>query len=60
MAWAVIRAVEGGSSQRVFNVVDDHPVCYEELYQYIAAMVNGPDPNTRLYLYLFQFHFLHL
>jgi len=46
MAWAVIRAVEGESSQGVFNVVDDHPVCYEELYRYIAAMVNGPDPKT--------------
>ena len=46
MAWAVIQAVDGGSSKRVFNVVDDHPVCDEELYQYIAAMVNGPDPKT--------------
>jgi len=45
-SWAVIQAVEGGSSQRVFNVVDDYPVSYEELYQYIAAMVNGPNPKT--------------
>ena len=52
MAWAVIRSVEGESSQRVFNVVDDHPVRYEELYQYIAAMVNGPDPKTGGELFL--------
>jgi len=31
MAWAVIQAVEVGSSKRVFNVVDDYPVCDEEL-----------------------------
>ncbi len=41
-----IQAVEGGSSKRVFNVVDDYPVCDEELYRYIAAMVNGPEPKT--------------
>lgn len=46
MAWVVIQAVEGGSSQRIFNVVDDYPVCDEELYRYIAAMVNGPEPKT--------------
>ena len=39
-------AVEGGSSKRVFNVVDVYPVCDEELYRYIAAMVNGPEPKT--------------
>lgn len=46
MARAIVHAVDLAPSQRVFNVVDDHPVCYEELYQYIAAMVNGPNPKT--------------
>lgn len=46
MARAVVQAVNLAPSQRVFNVVDDYPVCYEELYQYIVAMVKGPDPKT--------------
>ena len=46
MARAVVQALDLAPSQKVFNVVDDHPVCYEELYQYVAAMVNGPAPKT--------------
>ena len=46
MARAMVDAVEKASAHSIFNVVDDKPVRYRDLYQYVAAFVNGPDPEA--------------
>ena len=46
MARAIIDAVENASADSIFNVVDDEPVRYRDLYQYVAALVDGPDAEV--------------
>lgn len=46
MARAMVDAVEKASAHSIFNVVDDKPVRYRDLYQYVAAFVNGPDAEA--------------
>jgi nucleoside-diphosphate-sugar epimerase len=43
MADAVVRATESGAARQVFNIVDDRPVTYRELYEYVAK-VNAASP----------------
>jgi nucleoside-diphosphate-sugar epimerase len=43
MADAVVRAAESDVARQVFNIVDDHPVTYRELYEYVAE-ANGASP----------------
>lgn len=43
MADAVVRAVEWDLAAQIFNIVDDYPVTYRELYEYIAK-VNAVSP----------------
>ena len=45
MARAVVIAVERAARQSIYNVVDDQPVDYRTLYNYLAAQVNGSDPR---------------
>ena len=44
MATAVVLAAEKASARSIYNVVDDHPVTYKELFEYLAALVDGPSP----------------
>ncbi len=43
MADAVVRAVESDLAAQIFSIVDDYPVTYRELYEYIAK-VNAVSP----------------
>ena len=45
MAHAVVLATEKVPPHSIYNVVDDQPVTYKELYQYIAIQVDGPSPT---------------
>ncbi len=44
MATAVVLAAEKASAQSIYNVVDDHPVTYKELFEYLAILVGGLSP----------------
>jgi nucleoside-diphosphate-sugar epimerase len=44
MADAVVRAAESDLAGEVFNVVDDHPVTYRELYEFVARVNAAPAP----------------
>lgn len=44
MARAVVRAVEAAQAGTIYNVVDDTPVRYRELYRCIAAQMLAPEP----------------
>jgi len=44
MARAVALALDEGPPQAVYNVVDDEPVAWRELYGYVAAQEGGPEP----------------
>lgn len=46
MARAVVQAAETAPSPSVFNVVDDQPVTYRELFGYIAAQERTRPPQT--------------
>jgi 2-alkyl-3-oxoalkanoate reductase len=46
MARAIVLAVERAAARSIFNVVDDQPVNFHSLFDYIAAQVNGPEPRT--------------
>jgi nucleoside-diphosphate-sugar epimerase len=46
MATAVVLATEKASAQSIYNVVDDHPVTYKELFEYLAILVGGPSPEA--------------
>jgi nucleoside-diphosphate-sugar epimerase len=46
LAHAIVCAVELAKPGSVYNVVDDKPVTYKQLYGYIAASVKGPVPST--------------
>lgn len=45
MARAVVLATERAPAHSIYNVVDDQPVTYAELYQYVAVLVGGPLPT---------------
>lgn len=47
MARAIVRSAESAPIQKVFNVVDDEPVTYRDLFRYIAAQegANPPPPG---------------
>ncbi|HKT39426.1 MAG TPA: NAD-dependent epimerase/dehydratase family protein, partial [Ktedonobacterales bacterium] len=46
MARAVVLAAEAAPAGAIYNVVDDAPVSYRELYGYVAAQVMAPEPPT--------------
>ena len=52
MATAVVRAAEKASARSIYNVVDDHPVTYKELFDYMAVLVGGPSPASGGPMYL--------
>jgi nucleoside-diphosphate-sugar epimerase len=45
MGRATVLAAESAPARSVFNVVDDQPVTYRELFAYLAAQVGGPSPT---------------
>jgi nucleoside-diphosphate-sugar epimerase len=45
MARAIVMAVERAAARSIYNVVDDQPVDFHSLFNYIAAQVNGPEPR---------------
>jgi len=45
MATAVVLAAEKASARSIYNVVDDHPVTYKELFEYLAVLVGSPSPS---------------
>jgi nucleoside-diphosphate-sugar epimerase len=46
MARAVVMAVEGAPARSIYNVVDDLPVSFGELFRYLAAQVDATEPQT--------------
>jgi nucleoside-diphosphate-sugar epimerase len=46
MADAVVRAAESDLAARVFNIVDDYPVTYRELYEFVASVNAAPPPTS--------------
>jgi nucleoside-diphosphate-sugar epimerase len=44
MARAVVLAMEAAPATSVFNVVDDTPVSYRDLYGYVAAQQIASEP----------------
>ena len=46
MARAVVDAVEKAPGRSIYNVVDDKPVRFRDLFTYIAALVDGSDPEA--------------
>jgi nucleoside-diphosphate-sugar epimerase len=44
MAQAVVLAAESAPARSIYNVVDNQPVTYKELFEYIAALESGPAP----------------
>jgi len=44
MADAVVRAAESDLAAGVFNVVDDYPVTYRELYEFVSQVNAAPAP----------------
>ena len=44
MARAVVLAMETAPATSIFNVVDDTPVSYRDLYGYVAAQQMAPEP----------------
>jgi nucleoside-diphosphate-sugar epimerase len=45
MAYSVVLSAEIAPPRSVYNVVDDHPATYAELYAYVARQVQAPDPE---------------
>ncbi|HEU5347460.1 MAG TPA: NAD(P)-dependent oxidoreductase [Ktedonobacterales bacterium] len=46
MARAVVLAAEAAPAGAIYNVVDDAPVRYGDLYRYVAAQMLAPEPST--------------
>jgi len=46
VADAVVRATESDLAGEVFNIVDDYPVTYRELYEFVARLNAAPAPGT--------------
>lgn len=45
MARAVVAAAEGARADSIYNVVDDRPVSYSELYTFVARQIGAPEPK---------------
>ena len=45
MARAAVLATESTLAGSIFNVVDDEPVTYRDLYSYVAAQIGAPPPQ---------------
>lgn len=45
MAAAVVLAAERQLERRILNIVDDRPVTYRELFEFIATLNRGPAPS---------------
>jgi nucleoside-diphosphate-sugar epimerase len=43
MARVVVDVVEKAPAKSIFNVVDDEPVSYRDLFHYVAAIMGGVD-----------------
>ena len=46
MARAVVHAVENAPPKSAYNIVDDQPVNYKQLFNYVAAQLNAPVPQA--------------
>lgn len=46
MARAVVYAVENAPPKSTYNIVDDQPVSYKQLFSYVAAQLNASVPQT--------------
>jgi nucleoside-diphosphate-sugar epimerase len=46
MADAVVRAAESETAAQAFNIVDDYPVTYRELYEFVASVNAAPNPTS--------------
>jgi nucleoside-diphosphate-sugar epimerase len=55
MAQAVVLATENAPARSIFNVVDNQPLTYKELFEYIAAVESGPIPAAGGPLFLPSF-----
>jgi hypothetical protein len=44
-AQAVVQTLAVGASHTIFNVVDDEPVRYRDLFDYIATLEDAPEPR---------------
>lgn len=52
MARAVVLATERAPARSLYNVVDDYPVTYRELYDHVAARAGAPVPDAGAPLFL--------
>jgi nucleoside-diphosphate-sugar epimerase len=43
-ARAIVLATERAAAGSIYNVVDDHPAPYREVFGYLAAHVDAPEP----------------
>jgi len=46
MAYAFVLAVENAAACSLYNVVDDKPVTYKDLYAHVTALAGLPEPAT--------------
>lgn len=46
MSRAVVMSAEQAASSKIYNVVDDHPVTYADLFTFVARQAGAPDPGT--------------
>jgi nucleoside-diphosphate-sugar epimerase len=46
MARAIVLAMESAARGSIYNVVDDEPVSYKDLYTYVTAQLGFPDPQA--------------
>ncbi len=46
MAQAIVLCAEAAPAGSTYNIVDDEPVSYRTLYEYIAAQEDRPEPET--------------
>ncbi|MBE7440425.1 MAG: NAD(P)-dependent oxidoreductase [Spirochaetales bacterium] len=46
MSRAVVAAAEEAKPGSIYNVVDDRPVSYGELYNFLARQIGAPDPEV--------------
>jgi len=44
MGRATVLAAEKAPAHSIYNVVDDQPVTYKELFQHLATLIDGPAP----------------
>lgn len=54
MAQAIVCAIQNAPSQSIYNIVDDEPVSYKVLFNYITSQLNLPAPQMGGVQYLFS------